>query len=125
MLNYNLHLNVWVGAAIALAMSLGIGALNGYLVTRTGIAQKPVDQARANHQFRCDDNVPKLHEIPSRLSSRLRPARPRAQAIRIVKEGNGAVEKTRTSTGCPTATSTLRVYQFRHDRTPDSTEAGG
>ena len=31
---------------------------------------------------------------------------------------NGAVEKTRTSTGCPTATSTLRVYQFRHDRTP-------
>ena len=29
----------------------------------------------------------------------------------------GAVEKTRTSTGCPTATSTLRVYQFRHDRT--------
>src|SRR5262245_66505671 len=31
---------------------------------------------------------------------------------------SGAVEKTRTSTGCPTATSTLRVYQFRHDRTP-------
>ena len=30
----------------------------------------------------------------------------------------GAVEKTRTSTGYyPTATSTLRVYQFRHDRT--------
>jgi hypothetical protein len=29
---------------------------------------------------------------------------------------NGAVKKTRTSTGCPTATSTLRVYQFRHDR---------
>jgi hypothetical protein len=29
---------------------------------------------------------------------------------------DGAVEKTRTSTGCPTATSTLRVYQFRHDR---------
>ena len=29
----------------------------------------------------------------------------------------GAVERTRTSTGCPTATSTLRVYQFRHDRT--------
>ena len=28
----------------------------------------------------------------------------------------GAVERTRTSTGCPTATSTLRVYQFRHDR---------
>ena len=30
---------------------------------------------------------------------------------------DGAVEKTRTFTGCPTATSTLRVYQFRHDRT--------
>jgi hypothetical protein len=28
----------------------------------------------------------------------------------------GAVEKTRTSTSCDTATSTLRVYQFRHDR---------
>ena len=29
----------------------------------------------------------------------------------------GAVEKTRTSTGYyPTTTSTLRVYQFRHDR---------
>lgn len=33
------------------------------------------------------------------------------------KEKDGAVEKTRTSTGYyPTATSTLRVYQFRHDR---------
>ena len=31
---------------------------------------------------------------------------------------NGAAERTRTSTGCPTATSTLRVYQFRHGRTP-------
>jgi hypothetical protein len=31
---------------------------------------------------------------------------------------NGAAEKTRTSTGLtPTATSTLRVYQFRHGRT--------
>src|SRR5690606_7645080 len=30
----------------------------------------------------------------------------------------GAVEKTRTSTPCGTATSTLRVYHFRHDRTP-------
>ena len=30
---------------------------------------------------------------------------------------NGAAEKTRTSTGySPTATSTLRVYQFRHSR---------
>ncbi len=33
-----------------------------------------------------------------------------------VDQENGAVEKTRTSTGCPTATSTLRVYQFRHNR---------
>ena len=32
--------------------------------------------------------------------------------------GFGAAERTRTSTGCPTATSTLRVYQFRHGRTP-------
>ena len=31
---------------------------------------------------------------------------------------SGAAEKTRTSTGVkPTATSTLRVYQFRHGRT--------
>ena len=33
------------------------------------------------------------------------------------KKQYGAVKRTRTSTGCPTATSTLRVYQFRHDRT--------
>ena len=32
-------------------------------------------------------------------------------------DGDGAAEKTRTSTGyAPTATSTLRVYQFRHSR---------
>ena len=37
MLNYNLHLNSWVGAFMALGISLAIGALNGYLVTRTGI----------------------------------------------------------------------------------------
>ncbi len=35
----------------------------------------------------------------------------------IALGANGAVEKTRTSTPCGTATSTLRVYQFRHDRT--------
>ncbi len=29
---------------------------------------------------------------------------------------SGAVERTRTSTSKLTATSTLRVYQFRHDR---------
>ncbi|GAA1472533.1 ABC transporter permease [Corynebacterium felinum] len=38
MLNYNLGLNSWVGAFMALIISLAIGALNGYLVTRTGIA---------------------------------------------------------------------------------------
>ncbi len=37
MLNYNLHLNSWVGAVMALVTALAIGALNGYLVTRTGI----------------------------------------------------------------------------------------
>src|SRR5690606_19619590 len=37
---------------------------------------------------------------------------------------DGAVEKTRTSTGCPTATATLRVYQFRHDRTSQESPAG-
>ena len=37
MLNYNLHLNSWVGAGIALVISLSIGALNGILVSRTGI----------------------------------------------------------------------------------------
>ncbi|AZA10361.1 ABC transporter permease [Corynebacterium gerontici] len=37
MLNYNLHLNSWVGAGLALLISLSIGALNGFLVTRTGI----------------------------------------------------------------------------------------
>ena len=37
MLNYNLHLNSWVGVFISLASALSIGALNGVLVTRTGI----------------------------------------------------------------------------------------
>lgn len=37
MLNYNLHLNSWVGAVLSLGIALGIGALNGFLVTRTGI----------------------------------------------------------------------------------------
>ena len=41
---------------------------------------------------------------------------PKAMEILGFLMVNGAVEKTRTSTGCPTATSTLRVYQFRHDR---------
>lgn len=37
MLNYNLWLNSWVGAVISLVTALTIGALNGWLVTRTGI----------------------------------------------------------------------------------------
>ena len=37
MLNYNLHLNSWVGVFISLASALTIGALNGVFVTRTGI----------------------------------------------------------------------------------------
>ena len=37
MLNYNLHLNVWVGAGLALVTSLAIGALNGIMVVRTKI----------------------------------------------------------------------------------------
>jgi hypothetical protein len=36
---------------------------------------------------------------------------------RVLVQIDGAAEKTRTSTGLsPTATSTLRVYQFRHGR---------
>ena len=41
----------------------------------------------------------------------------KAEILRRQKRPDGAVKRTRTSTGCPTATSTLRVYQFRHDRT--------
>src|SRR5436190_11227194 len=37
MLSYELTANVWVGVAVSLAMALSVGALNGYLVTRTGI----------------------------------------------------------------------------------------
>lgn len=37
MLNYNLHLNSWVGAALALVTALTIGAINGLLVVRTKI----------------------------------------------------------------------------------------
>jgi len=35
MFAYELSLNVWVGAALALVLSLGIGFLNGYLVVKT------------------------------------------------------------------------------------------
>lgn len=37
MLNYNLHLQSWVGSLIALAVALAIGFFNGWMVTRTGI----------------------------------------------------------------------------------------
>ncbi len=37
MLAYNLHLNLWVGAALALVVALGVGFLNGYLVMKTKI----------------------------------------------------------------------------------------
>jgi simple sugar transport system permease protein len=37
MLAYNLHLNLWVGAALALIVSLAIGFFNGYLVMKTKI----------------------------------------------------------------------------------------
>ncbi|AZA14303.1 ABC transporter permease [Corynebacterium choanae] len=37
MLAYNLHLNVWVGALLALGVSIGVGMLNGWLVMKTKI----------------------------------------------------------------------------------------
>jgi simple sugar transport system permease protein len=37
MIAYNLHLNMWVGAALALCVSLAVGFLNGYLVMKTKI----------------------------------------------------------------------------------------
>ncbi|MBI3217615.1 MAG: ABC transporter permease [Mycobacterium sp.] len=37
MLSYNLHLNLWVGAVLALAVSLAVGFFNGYMVMRTKI----------------------------------------------------------------------------------------
>ncbi|MBY6351718.1 ABC transporter permease [Rhodococcoides corynebacterioides] len=37
MLAYNLHLNVWLGSLLALALALGVGFLNGYLVMKTKI----------------------------------------------------------------------------------------
>ena len=37
MLAYNLHLNLWVGAALGLLLSLAIGFFNGYLVMKTKI----------------------------------------------------------------------------------------
>ena len=37
MLAYNLHLNLWAGAALALVLALGAGFLNGYLVMKTKI----------------------------------------------------------------------------------------
>ena len=37
MLAYNLHLNLWIGAVLALIVALAIGFFNGYLVMRTKI----------------------------------------------------------------------------------------
>ena len=37
MLAYNLHLNLWIGSALALILALSVGFLNGYLVMRTKI----------------------------------------------------------------------------------------
>ena len=37
MLAYNLHLNLWAGAALALVLALAVGFFNGYLVMKTKI----------------------------------------------------------------------------------------
>jgi simple sugar transport system permease protein len=37
MIAYNLHLNLWVGAILALVVSLAVGFFNGYLVMKTKI----------------------------------------------------------------------------------------
>ncbi|TGD90607.1 ABC transporter permease [Mycolicibacterium sp. CH28] len=37
MLAYNLHLNLWAGAGLALVLALAVGFLNGYLVMKTKI----------------------------------------------------------------------------------------
>lgn len=37
MLAYNLHLNVWLGAVLALGLALAVGFFNGYLVMKTKI----------------------------------------------------------------------------------------
>jgi simple sugar transport system permease protein len=37
LLSYQLNLNVWTGVVLSLAVALGIGFLNGYLVVKTGI----------------------------------------------------------------------------------------
>jgi simple sugar transport system permease protein len=36
-ISYNLHLNLWVGAALALVVALAVGFFNGYLVMKTKI----------------------------------------------------------------------------------------
>ena len=37
MLAYNLHLNLWAGAGLALIVALAVGFFNGYLVMKTKI----------------------------------------------------------------------------------------
>ncbi|MEG3631174.1 ABC transporter permease [Streptomyces poriticola] len=37
MLSYQLTLNVWAGVIVALAVSLGVGAFNGWMLVRTGL----------------------------------------------------------------------------------------
>src|SRR5262249_49616096 len=54
--------------------------------------------------------------VDRRLSPRDASQRGRQSGEARRAKQDGAVEKTRTSTGCPTPTSTRRVYQSRHDR---------
>ena len=37
LLAYNLHLNLWAGAGLALIVALAVGFFNGYLVMKTKI----------------------------------------------------------------------------------------
>ncbi len=41
MVSYQLSLNMWVGVVVSLAVALGIGFVNGYLVVRTKIPSLP------------------------------------------------------------------------------------
>ena len=59
MLAYNLHLNLWAGAGLALIVALAVGFFNGYLVMKTKIPSflitlgNPADAHR--HQSRGDE----------------------------------------------------------------------
>jgi hypothetical protein len=111
------HRFAWPSAASGLTSRTGSPrAASRFNLGARAQMQGQLEQ-RLDQHVACSD----FHRSALREGGRLQLQRSReGQPIGFTgkSESDGAVEKTRTSTPCGTATSTLRVYQFRHDRTP-------